>query len=169
MSQVIRLPQHIYQRLAKHRIGFDTPVDVIERLLDQVEGVDHTKQQAITPTSPMARDRTQYLFQDQHFGKGRLVLAVVKQHVAMHAVRDVETLRQAFPKQLQGGQGVFDTQETAQEIIDRTGHKRHFVKPEELIDLGQDVIAVSTEWGAGNIDRFIEQARALGHTIEISG
>ena len=168
MSQVIRLPQHVYQRLAEHRIGFDTPVDVIERLLDEVEGVDRTKQQAFTPATSTSRDRTRYLFQEQHFGKGRLVLAVVKHHVAMHAIRDVEALLQAFPKQLQGAQGVFDTQETAQEIIDRTGHKRLFVKPEELIDLGQEIIAVSTEWGAGNIDRFIEQARTLGHTIEVS-
>lgn len=37
MSQVIRIPKNIYTRLAKHAMGFDTPVNVIERLLNHYE------------------------------------------------------------------------------------------------------------------------------------
>jgi len=36
---VIRLNEHLYDRLALHATGFSTPAEVIERLLDTVEGV----------------------------------------------------------------------------------------------------------------------------------
>ena len=37
MSQVVRIPTNIYTRLARHAKGFDTPVNVIERLLNHYE------------------------------------------------------------------------------------------------------------------------------------
>src|SRR5690606_16745915 len=39
MPPVIRISDSLYQRLSAHAEGFDTPANVIERLLDQVEGV----------------------------------------------------------------------------------------------------------------------------------
>jgi len=41
MSQVIRIPTSIFSRLEQHAVGFDTPANVIERLLNHFEGVDH--------------------------------------------------------------------------------------------------------------------------------
>lgn len=40
MSQVVRIPANIYARLARYARGFDTPVNVIERLLNHYEGCD---------------------------------------------------------------------------------------------------------------------------------
>lgn len=40
MSQVIRIPDDLYKRLEKHASGFDTPANVIERVLDAYEGID---------------------------------------------------------------------------------------------------------------------------------
>lgn len=37
MSQVVRIPANIYTRLAKHAKGFDTPINVIEMLLNHYE------------------------------------------------------------------------------------------------------------------------------------
>jgi hypothetical protein len=37
MSQVIRIPSHIYKKLESYAVGFDTPAGVIERLLDFYE------------------------------------------------------------------------------------------------------------------------------------
>src|SRR5690554_7237911 len=37
---VIRISESLYQRLSAHAEGFDSPASVIERLLDQIEGVD---------------------------------------------------------------------------------------------------------------------------------
>jgi len=41
MSQVVRIPKNIYTRLAKHAMGFDTPVNVIERLLNHYEKIGY--------------------------------------------------------------------------------------------------------------------------------
>jgi hypothetical protein len=38
MSTVIRLPEKLYKRLEQYAEGFDTPVQVIERILNQLEG-----------------------------------------------------------------------------------------------------------------------------------
>ncbi|BBO78610.1 hypothetical protein DSCW_60270 [Desulfosarcina widdelii] len=37
MSQVIRIPEHLYKRLETHAKGFDTPAGVIERVLSFYE------------------------------------------------------------------------------------------------------------------------------------
>jgi len=40
MSQVIRISDDLYKRLAAHASGFDTPSNVIERILNDFEGID---------------------------------------------------------------------------------------------------------------------------------
>jgi hypothetical protein len=42
MSQVIKIPSELYRRLESHTVGFDTPANVIERILDAYEGVSPT-------------------------------------------------------------------------------------------------------------------------------
>jgi hypothetical protein len=37
MSQVIRIPQDLYQRLSFHSKGFETPANVIEKMLNFYE------------------------------------------------------------------------------------------------------------------------------------
>jgi len=37
MNEVIRLPGNLYERLKKHAYGFDTPVSVIEKILNYYE------------------------------------------------------------------------------------------------------------------------------------
>jgi len=40
MCPVVRISTETYSRLEKHAIGFDTPANVIERILDHYEGVE---------------------------------------------------------------------------------------------------------------------------------
>jgi len=42
MCPVIRLSDDLYQRLAQHAVGFETPPKTIERILNQMEGVEMT-------------------------------------------------------------------------------------------------------------------------------
>lgn len=42
MSQVIRISGNLYQRLAAHAEGFETPSQVIERMVDFYEGRNNT-------------------------------------------------------------------------------------------------------------------------------
>ncbi len=111
------------------------------------------------------KDTSKYEFERKFFGKGRLVLAVIKRYVEMHPTVSFADLQIAFPNSCQGSVGVFSTVEQANQIYASTKHKRHFLNPEELVQLTSNEIAISREWGSGNIGRFIEQAKKLGFVI----
>jgi len=165
MSPVIRLSSDIYKRLECHASGFDTPANVIEKLLNHFEGV--TPEQALKSASKRSvkRHTKKYVFNGLTYGKGRLVLAVVQAYMSDHPDTSFVELSSVFPKELQGSSGVFVKQDIAREIFERTGHKRHFIKPAELIQLGKEKLAVSTEWSVENIERVIETAESFGYTI----
>lgn len=111
-------------------------------------------------------DTTKYLFNQSKLGKSRLVLEVIKFYVDNHEEVSFSELASIFPLNLQGTLGVFKTIEEATEIYNTTGHKRHFIKPNEQIKLSDCVIAVSNQWGIGNITGFINHAKKLDYTIE---
>lgn len=167
MSPVVRIPTDIYSRLEKHAQGFDTPANVIEKLLNHYEGINQKQPKKPSGPDTGSGPRTKYLFSGKLYGKGRLVLAVIGDYVVSNPETSYNELVKIFPKHLQGSNGVFSTQDEAEEIFQRTRHKRHFIKPSELIKLSDSVIAVSTEWGTGNIDNFISEARSVGYTITL--
>jgi hypothetical protein len=118
---------------------------------------------------PTSKDTTQYLFEGKKLGKGRLVLAVVKRHVEMNPAITFAELEKAFPKSCQGSAGVVATADQANHIYSTSGRKRHFLDPEDLIQL-QDVTAVvSSQWGAGNIDRLLKRSAELGYKVQAAG
>lgn len=165
MSHVIRIPPEIYARLERHAKGFDTPANVIERLLDHYEGV--AKSQPSRDTSPMdrSRDNTKYQFNGQEYGKGRLVLAVVQQYVLDNPDTTFAELQSVFPRQLQGSIGVFNEFSEVSRKYGNKNHKRHFIKDTELVKLSDCTIAVSTEWGAGNFPGFLLHLEELGFDV----
>ncbi len=110
-------------------------------------------------------DKTRYLYNREEHGKNRLVLAVMKKHVESNPDITYSQLESIFPRSLQGSWGCFDTIERAEEIYSTSGYRRHFSKPEEIIQLKDARIAVSTQWGIGNITKFIQKARSLNYQI----
>ena len=165
MSHVIRLSPELYARLERHAEGFDTPANVIEMLLNHYEGVEHEVIGKSTTTISPEKDFTKFSFNNFSYGKGRLVLAVVKEYVTNNPDVSFDELLTVFPAHLQGSQGVLSKHELALSIYDRTGYKRHFLKSEDLIELSGGTVAVSREWGKGNIDNFIRKAQSFGFTI----
>ncbi len=166
MSQVIRIPSDVYARLEQHAEGFDTPANVIERLLNHYEGNSQASStKKLVPRSSNGKDKTKYHFNEQIYGKGRLVLAVVEKYVSEHPDIDIEDLTLAFPKKLQGSIGVFNELEYVKNKYAGKNNKRHFLKPDEIIKINGNEIVVCTEWGAGNIEYFVQQAEALGYII----
>ncbi|GAA5316345.1 MAG: hypothetical protein AseanaTS_15490 [Candidatus Pelagadaptatus aseana] len=165
MSHVVRIPHEIYSRLEKHAQGFDTPANVIERLLNHYEGLpDNSAKKGKEPLKS-GRDTTKYNFNSHTYGKGRLVLAVIKQYVLDNPeITEIELLS-AFPKSLQGSIGVFNELQVVVDKYENKNHKRHFIKDGEIIELSDTTIAVSTEWGEGNISNFIDQAEKYGYSI----
>lgn len=111
------------------------------------------------------KDRTKYLFLGEEYGKGRLVLAVVKHYVQANEIKSFAELESAFPKECQGTSGVIATFERASQVEADTGHRRHFLAPDSLIKLDDAVVAVSNQWGVGNIGKFLKRAESLGLPI----
>lgn len=100
-------------------------------------------------------NRDQYEFNNEEYGKGRLVLAVVEHYVHTNPDVDLATLKKIFPKSLLGSYEVVTTLEDALHIQATKPKKRHFLKENEIIGLDTGSIVVCTEWGAHNIERFI--------------
>jgi len=112
-------------------------------------------------------DASKYRFESHSFGKGRLVLAVIRRYAALHPATTIAKLQQAFPKHCQGSHEIVATVEQANEVYTSTARKRHFLNPEEVIQLLDGAVAISNQWGIKNINGFIEQARKLKFTIDI--
>lgn len=111
------------------------------------------------------RDFTKYSFNGNIYAKNRLVLAVIKDFVRKNPKLNFEDLANDFPKQLQGTHGVFARIDKANEVNNKSGD-RYFTKSEDLVELQDDTIAVCTQWGSGNLHRFLEQCNQKG--IEIN-
>ncbi|WP_339926106.1 hypothetical protein [uncultured Cyclobacterium sp.] len=76
-------------------------------------------------------------------------------------------LKHDFPDYIQGGFGVVDLTSNAEDIFQRWGHKRHYIKEEEVIQLQDQTISTCNQWHTENIKTFINQAEKLGLRIEL--
>lgn len=140
-------------------------------VLDELGELVDVDQASLSALSNGIKDTTKYLFEGSSYGKGRLVLAVVKQYVLDKKVNDFTELHKVFPDSLQGPTyGVVrlaSSVSDADKGIGQDAHKRYFVKSNEIVDIpasGEKVL-VAVDWGANNIDRFIQHAINLGYTI----
>lgn len=113
------------------------------------------------------RDFSKFKFKGGVYNKGRLVNKVLKTFVELNPNITYAELERLIPQSLQGSIGVFDTSENALEVYERTGHKRHYIRPEELIALSDSTIATSNQWGLGNIIPFVDHMYQLNSVYEI--
>ena len=112
------------------------------------------------------KDYSQYSLDGQQpYGKGPLVLAVVKAYIEKHPNITLKELQTVFPKYLQGGTGVVETYEYFK-LKYADPKKRCFANNNDLINLKGEKIAVCSQWGISNINDFIEKARKLGFDIK---
>jgi hypothetical protein len=109
------------------------------------------------------RDYSKFEFMGQSYNKAKLVHAVLKHYIEKHPNITFAELEQKFPARIQGtNSGVFASKEKAVELFERTGHKRYYIKPEELIALSDATIAVCTQWRPDNLEVFIAHALKMG-------
>jgi len=108
-------------------------------------------------------DFSQYRFHDETFNKRRLVLAVIKDYVSSHPDVTFDSLKKIFELQ---GISVFATQAEAEKVFNDTHHKRNFIGKDEVIQLKDTTIAVSTQWTLSNIEKFINHCKKIGIMID---
>ena len=131
----------------------DTPVDesIFARTINAVEHSGNAVKGK--------KDTSKYSFNGESLPKGRLVLAVVKYYVGKHPESSFDDLKKAFPGEWFGkgkNAAVFVRLSEAENLFESKGHRRHFFKEGESIQLSDDVIAVSNQWGVGNIGDFVD-------------
>lgn len=89
MSQVIRIPDNLYKRLEKHASGFDTPANVIERVLDAYEEVrekeGHSESSVLTSQArkPATKLEIEY-FADSEEGFKKKLLSTKVAYIKLH-------------------------------------------------------------------------------------
>lgn len=133
----------------------DTPTEPIQTL-----PTDDTKKRVY--------DHTGYSLEGGEFlGKNKFVYAVVSTYVEQHPKATFADIERAFPPELQGSFGVVQTMDYIKERNFKG--RRYFKEPEYVLRSGDGIpFAVSTEWGKGNIGRFLKAVRQLGYRVETS-
>ena len=177
-DEVVQIPgsdkQQLYSLLSRFSVQCrvdlgisDTPIDesIFARAISVVEQSD----KAIKGK----RDTSKHTFNGEALGKGKLVLAVVKDYISKNPDTSFDELKKAFPDEWQAGgaksgnRAVFVRLVDAEKLLEDKGHRRHFFKEGETIQLSDEVIAVSNQWGIGNIGDFVDGSNQ-NHNTDIS-
>ncbi len=160
MSPNIKISYKLYSHLEKEARGFETPAQVIARLLKISDVVAEPEELTRDTPAETKRDYAKYMYDGDEYGKGRLALAVVKGFTQDREKKSYEELTAVFPRHLQGSLGVFAKIEDANPFA-----KRYFLKRNEQIALADCTVAVCSQWGKKNIKKFISAAEKVGLEI----
>lgn len=112
-----------------------------------------------------AKDSQQYLFNGMPYGKGRLVLEVVRKYAADNPSTTADELEIIFDGSIQGSIGVVRKFNELSKFSSDP-QNRFFLSQDDIIQTATDECAVCNQWSVYNIDKFIDRARELGFTIE---
>ena len=112
-----------------------------------------------------SKDTTKYIYNGRKYGKGRLVLAVVKDYVNNNPNITINHLKMLFPKELQGSHGVVRSTDDAR-MSCSDAERRFYFSPDEIIHCKDGDVVVCTQWGKFNIDNFINRIADLDIVVE---
>jgi len=115
------------------------------------------------------RDKTKRSFNGVEYGKGRLVLAVVREYAREHPDSGFVEIRAVFPDSLQQQQSPqfsSDGQCVVKKLSDVTDSRRFHMDQSDQIVCSGGTLVVSREWNIVNIEHFLAKARGLGFHIK---
>ena len=151
------------------------------KVFDLEEKVAHLEElvKALSPVSVASdkcnvtevNSKTQkYAFNGDIYKKNQLLLAVIKEYVKNNPSITFEELQVVFPDKLAVASRSFGVVRLLS-LVDEKHKKgngrpaRYFMDSDDIIKLADGDVVVSTQWGSGNIDVFIEAAEKLGFVI----
>lgn len=166
----IKLTPYLDQETQAIYIDSDViiPLREVDEYLIAIQDKKENQKQFRTSMS-YQKDQTKYDFKGTIYGKGQLVLNVIRDFVNEHPEISFEQLKTAFPDSLQGSHGVIIDFDQAEDVNDLDKkHKRYFNKDDQIISLNNhQQILVCNQWGIGNINQFIEQVQKLYNNSNI--
>jgi hypothetical protein len=125
---------------------------------------DRTEEEAPIIKPIKGRDNSKYKFNNEEYGKGPLVRAVVAKYVEDNPSVTHDDLKKIFPDELLKRFGIFQDEKTAKEIGGRG--ERYFFKPERTIKLVDRTVVVCNQFTFENIQPFLKVAKNLGYKIK---
>lgn len=163
----------IFDLLAKNR-ELEERIEALENK-KEIQNKDYQEEPYNTNKSifinrSYEKNYDKYYFENYEYGKGRLVLAVVKAYVRDNPNVTFEELKAIFPDYIiKKPYGILQKIEYVKHKYPNDYYKRFFVKPNELIHLQDSHICVCTQWEKRYIDKFINKSISLGYEIETCG
>ena len=83
----------------------------------------------------------------------------------MRVAKDrLSKLKELFPDTLQPRYGTIQDVSKAKKLSE--DRERFFLKPEQILKVGDKRVAVCNQWGKHNIGGFVKIARSLGYNIK---
>ncbi|KYC46874.1 MAG: hypothetical protein AMQ74_01741 [Candidatus Methanofastidiosum methylothiophilum] len=157
----------------KNRYLFENEIQIIALTMKRFRGEDGniyvTTDSYLVQPKLNKKDFTKYVLNGKrNLGKSRLVLEAMQIYIQAYPNITISELKNKFPGRLQGKDGVFVTLKEANDKYIETGYKRFYTKPDEIIKLQDETIAVSNQWGVSNIKEFIKHCKNFeGFKFEI--
>ena len=114
-------------------------------------------------------DLSKYKFKNKEYGKGQLVLAVIKDY-AKENKPTYDELVQKFSKIISGPSNIILPVSEVKDKFEnsKSSKKRYFMEQKDIITLSDQEIMVSNQWGVENIGNFIEHCKKYEIKIEKS-
>jgi len=156
--------QKIILDMMNRIVILEEKVNVLETKQASLDEKSFKIKKSESSSSAQTRDTTKYLMEGKLYGKSRLVLATIYSYIRNNPNTTGTELLTTFDKSLQGSLGVIRKLDDVRSSI-TDYEKRFFTKPEEVLVLSDGKYVVCTQWGIGNIYRFITRAKELGYTI----
>lgn len=120
-----------------------------------------------SPKKTSVKNYVKYAFEGNNYGKGKLVLAIVKSFVLSNVSLKIADIQNAFPKKLHGKFNVVDEIKGASSKSEK--QRRFFLDPNQIIELSDGTkVAVCSQWGSNNVNNVIDHAVKV-HGFEILG
>jgi len=169
----------IIKKLLKNKLSSEFSENTIKFILEKII-ISISKKEVVNQSiSPLSgneciigenysddKDYSQYRLDGKFVGgKGKLVLAVVKEYVRKHPNITLEEINNVFKGLIGKKVGFVDTYDNAKTKFEHQKKKvRHFLNESIILSNDQEIV-VSTEWDRRNIKKFITKATNLGFTI----
>ncbi|MBL0309219.1 MAG: hypothetical protein IPP77_05945 [Bacteroidetes bacterium] len=111
------------------------------------------------------RNNDKYQFNGNSYGKGKLVLEVVRQYVAGHPKTTYKQLKEIFPDTLLTRFGIAKSENEARSLSG--ARERYFFSElHQILLKDKTVVVVCNQFTAQNIQPFLKAAKALGFKIK---
>ncbi len=111
------------------------------------------------------RDTSKYIFNKVAYAKSRLVLNLLKFHVAKNPKITLPILLTLF-KDIKSRYGILVSTAEAAKIEQSSGRKRHFVAAEDLILIQGRKHACNSQWDSNNFQQFVSICKSMKYDIK---